>query len=491
MIGNKTLNVVMEKFYISILNYAGMELSDNIFVNKNTKLGEISIEGKHLTLPYFENLKHPDGKIIFHLLNENYANPENNVFDLYQKRLTLELNLKLSSLIISLISVASDVQMQQRIKSSKLIDLISSVGEVDHTLIEAFLGLVKASKKQHGESFLFDFHLKKGGYVDKTPFAAIGKTNFHIYTEISKTLDEKDKEYRVYNYKLRKKDLIALYNIFNVIFPDINTKQDYTEGTDNTIFRYLNILLKTSYHVASLINEKAKLLEELNEPSLNIEDIYSDLSWADQLEDLYEMKNEIRLIPNQIDVSLETTHLKVNESKAAQTDPQSQPAVPVYDPNRNKSTTQNLPVTQVQQPMQIQPSRALTPEEIIRGTTGQQPIQQPMMVPQMMQPMMQMPMQPMPVNQGYTPTWIQQEMIRSGQQPPMNMQQPMMQQPMQPMMNSQMMQPMMMQQPMNMQQMPMMQPGVQQPMMMQHPMQQSSLQVNPHFLGGRSPAPWN
>lgn len=487
------LNPVMEKFYTGILNYAGMELSENIFVNKNSKLGEISIEGKHLTLPYFENLKHPDGKIIFHLLNENYTNPENSVFDLYQRRLTLELNLKLSSLIISLISVASDVQMQQRIKSSKLIELISSIGEVDHTLIEAFLGLVKASKKEKGESFLFDFHLKKGGYVDDIPHAAIGKTNHHVYAEIGKALEEKEREYRVYNHKLRKKDLIALYNIFNVIFPDINTKQDYTEGTDNKIFRYLNILLKTSYHVASLINEKAKLLEELNEPSLNVEDIYSDLSWADQLEALYELKDEIYLIPNQTDVSLENTHLKVNESKAAQVNPQSQRAAPVYDPNRNQPVTQNQPVPQVQQPMQIQQPRTLTPEEIIRGMMGQQPMQQPMMTPPMMQPMIPMPMQPAPVNQGYTPTWIQQEMVRNGQQPPMNMQQPMMQQPVmmqQPMMNPQMIQPMMMQP--NTQQMPMMmQPGMQQPMLMQQPMQQSSLQVNPHFMGGRSSAPWN
>ena len=51
------LNPVMDKFYLSMLSYAGLSFDDNIIKNTNDQLGDITIDGKHLTLPYFDNLK--------------------------------------------------------------------------------------------------------------------------------------------------------------------------------------------------------------------------------------------------------------------------------------------------------------------------------------------------------------------------------------------------------------------------------------------------
>jgi hypothetical protein len=66
----------MEKFYLSMLSYAGLSYDDAIIKNTNHDLGPITIDGKHLTLPYFDNLKNPGDRLIFHPLNENYTNPE-------------------------------------------------------------------------------------------------------------------------------------------------------------------------------------------------------------------------------------------------------------------------------------------------------------------------------------------------------------------------------------------------------------------------------
>jgi hypothetical protein len=471
------LNATIEQFYTNILDYSGVELKDNIFVNKSDKLGDITVDDRHLTLPYFENMKHPEGKLIFHPLNENYTNPENTVFNLYRRRLILELNLKLSSLFISLITVASDIQLQQKIKSSKLIELISSIGEVDHSIIEGFLNLLKASKKVNNESFIFDIFLKKNGEVKDVPYAAIGKVNFHMYSEVVKSLEEKEREYKVYGCKLRKKDLLAFETLFNVIFPTINDKESYNEGTDNKVFRYMNILLKTSYPIAARMNELANLLNELKEPTLDIENIISNVDWVKQLERLYDMTEEIRLIPNQTDVSIEPSKLHLDESKVSVQSTQSA-APPTFNPNMV-----NQPVTQMQPQPTLQPQQPvqLTPEEIIRGSMG---------MPQGGLNMQQLMTQPLlnlqqPNPNVYTPSWVQQEMMRTGQMPP-NMQQPM-QQP-------QMMTPQMMQhyqQQMLMNQQPMMQPQMMQPQYMQQPMMQpqSSLQVNPMFIN-RNTAPW-
>lgn len=410
---NQQLNPVIEKFYLSMLSYAGLSYDEAIIKNTNNDLGPITIDGKYLTLPYFDNLKNPNGRIIFHPLNENYVNPENTVFNFYKKRLVLELNLKLSYIIINLITVASDIQMQQKIKSSKLIDIISNIGETDMVLIENFAHLMRASKKVNSEAFLFDIFLKKNGEINGTPYGAIGKINFILANEIAKSLEEKDREYKVFGYKLRKKDLLALLNIFNILFPNFSDKTKYMEGTDNKIFRYLNILLKTSYMIAKRLNELCDLLEELKEPTLKLVDSYSDLDWVSTLEDLYGMATEIRLIPNQLDLAVESQHkLHIDESRAASAEA-AQPA----------SRTEFIPpVTTVQQPqvqqqtIQQQPQpKPLTAEDIIKGN---------LMMPN--SPMAAMPgmmLSPQPFTQQFAlPTWAQQEIMRSNMQQQGNMQ---------------------------------------------------------------------
>ncbi len=464
------LNETIEKFYLELLDYAGIKVEDNIFVNKNEKIGDITIDGNHLSLPYLDNLRKPEGKVIFHLLNENFISPENATFNLFKKRLTLELNIRLSSLFISLISVASDVQLQQRIKSSKLIDMIANMGEMDHTLIENFMNVIKASKKVNDEGFMFDIYLKKNGDINNQPYAAIGKLNFHLYNEINKAIDEKDREFKVYGCKLRKKDLLALRAIFNVIFENIDNKEAYVEGTDNKIFRYLNILIKTAYLISAQVNTVADCLEEINEPSLELDTIRSNHNWINYLEDLYNMSVEIRTIPNQTDIVTESKRLKLDESKAAAVQQQT-PAVmerqtPSFVPPQQQQPQQPVQTTQ-------QPQQPLSAEEIVRNygripqQYPQQPIyQQPMYPPQMSQPVGQ----PLPM-------WMQQKMMAEGgyqgqQGHPMMPPQQMMQSPMYP------------QQPMYQQPMYPQQPMYQQPMYpgQMMPNDQGGLQINPHFI---------
>lgn len=524
------LNPTMEKFYLSIIDYAGMKVENGIFVNKNEKIGELTIDGRHLTLPYFDNLKNPENRLIFHPLNESYTSPETTVFNLFKRRLVLELNLRLSALMVSLVGVAGDVSLQQRIKSSKLIELVSSIGSVEIALVEGLLAATTASKKVNGEAFLFDIFLKKNGEINDTPYAAIGKVNFLMFTEIQRAL--KDGDYKLFGKKLTKKELLPMDNLFRVVFPAIEDPSSYTEGTDNKVFRYLNILLKTSYQIGSRINEIVAMLEELNEPALNLEEIRCNLDWAGYLEELYGMAAEIRIIPSQTDMIVEANKMKLDESKASAAAPASAPS---FDPSRAQQPVQQVQQTmqqpqQVQQPQMMQqpqqPQAPLSPEDIIRGSMGQpgmMPGMMPMMQPGMMMPGMMpgmIPGQPMMQPQIQTPQWVLQEQMKAAGQMPqqqMPMMQPGMMQTVAPgmqmpmQMMPQQMQPQMMPQqvmqqqpqiintpqgpmimtpqgmvPAQMMGQPMMQPGM---MMQQQPVQQG-LAVNPHFMQ-RSAAPFN
>lgn len=404
------LDPVMEKFYLGILDYAGMEIKDDIVVDKNEAIGEISLDGKKLALPYYEILKNPDGRVIFHLLNENYANPENSVFSLFKKRLTLELNLKLSSIIVNLILIASDPRLQHKAKSGTLINLISDLGATEPVLIENFLAMIKASKKENSESFIADIFLKKNGEVKGEAYGAIGKINFLFYKEIDRALNDGNKDYKVFGYKARRKDLVALSNILTVLFPNIDTPEEYTEGTNNKGFRYLNILLKTVYQITHRINEVVNLLEELKEPSLDLDSLRSSEDWVGPMEKLYSMIDTIRTIPNQVDLGIESNKLRLDESRAAtiqQPQAQQPQQQTVYQPPQ-LDQTRMVPV-QVQQPVQqvqVQ-QQALSAEDIVRGNMGM-----PAMVQQ--QPMVMHPYANQ-IQQGQVPQWVIAEQIRNNQ----------------------------------------------------------------------------
>lgn len=428
------LHPKLDSFYTSILAYAGLKMDQGVIVNTDEKLKGFSIDDRALTLPYHSNLKNPNGKHIFHPLNENYANAETPTFNLYRDKLAYEINLRLSSAILAIIQTASEVRIQQRAKSSKLIELISGIQETDASSAESFVKIIKASQAKMKESFIVDFYLKKNASIDGTPYSAIGKVNFHLYKELTRTLEEKD-DYRVYGSKVRKKDVLSLISILEAIFPDIDQPERYTIGTDHKPFRMFNALLLVTHQVASIVNDLTSLMGELEEPSLCLESAASDLAWVSQIEDIYNLTGEIRAIPNQTSVEAQSHQLKLKEPTVIEppptqhTIPQVTTQPPVYSPPQPTQPAMVPPwvqqPTQPQWPQQPQqPSAPQSAEDIIRNGLARerqgypQPMMQPMQPMGMYpQPMMQPQFNPHPQMQPY------------GMQPMSMYPQPMMQQP--------------------------------------------------------------
>ena len=344
------MDPTMETFYTSVLAYAGLTQSENgDIVNKDPAFGDFTIDGKHIRLPYREYLKNPDDRSFFHLLNESYTSPETAMFSLYKRRMVCELNIRLTELIMKLIRVAAEPTLQQRIRSTATVELITQLGEVEMDAIEAVVALMKASRKANDEGFLFDIFLKKNGEINETPYAAIGKINFHAFKEIQSSLETKDSGYKVFGSKMRKKDLLVLETVFQAIFPDITTPEAYYTGTDFKGFRYLNALLKTSYQVSHRINEIVEQLEEIKEPSLELESAKCDLGWTTVLEELYGMMDKIRMIPNQNNPKSDAHHrLHLQEPEVAVATPA--PAKPEYQPPHPYQ-----PAAQAPQPAPVQP----------------------------------------------------------------------------------------------------------------------------------------
>lgn len=468
------MHPTLERFYREVLSYAGLKLDKDVIVNVNEALGDIKVDGKALALPYNETLKYPEGKLIFHPLNENYANADTAQFNLFRKKLMFELNLRLSTLIISLLKVGSDATIQQRFKSTEAISMLTRLGTTEMDMIENFVGLVKYLQKERAENFLFEVFMKKHGEFEERNVEAIGKVNFKLYSDLKKSLEEG--EYRVGAHKLRKKDILAYIGAFKAIFPDIDTPEEYMTGTDNKVFRMFQTLLTTTYGVAQQMNKCAVLLEEAKDPSLALEDITSDLRWTSTINDVLKLTDEIRTIPNQTDIRVESHRLKVDESAVRNAPKQTTASAPVYSPPQQQP--QQQPTQPVPQP---QPqNQAPSPEDIVRGQLYVNPmggmqaqmVTAPQMIPmqqmyQMQQPMMQPQISNPMSQQQMTTGWTQFN-------PPPTQMMPMHQMtPMQPQMV-----PMQQQMVMPPQMMPMHQLTPTQP--------QQGIAFNPHLMGGRA-----
>uniref|UniRef100_UPI0037C0E5C3 hypothetical protein n=1 Tax=Flavobacterium sp. TaxID=239 RepID=UPI0037C0E5C3 len=429
------MNKVMESYYQAMLAYAGITVKDNILTNVNEKLGPLKVDDKHLMLPYFENLKNPGDCHIFHPLNENFASPENTHFNLYKKKLIFELNMRLSTLVISMISLGANPVAQQRLKSSEAISLMSNLGEVELSTIEYFVSLVKASQKLNDAGYLFDIYLKKNGSIGDISYLAIGKINFVIYRELQKALEDHEKTYKVLDVRMRKKDIVTLLSVFEAIFPNIGKPDDFIVGSDNKVFRYMSALMLASYPVAYRLNEIADLLEEAKDPSLELNEVRSDLSWAKQIESVYQITDEIRNIPNQTCLKSEAHQLKVDESKVKEPTRSTPPVysipqfsqqsaqAPAQPPQHQQSQYQQQPMPQPP----AQPPQPLSVEDIVRGAgmmqNGTMPGMMPGIVPGMMTGFLpangypQMYPQPMMPQQGMMQYPPYQQPVQMPQQP--------------------------------------------------------------------------
>lgn len=301
----------MDDFYLAILHYAGLTYNGEFITAVDEKLGTISIDGKKLTLPYKDNLRNPNGRHIFHPLNENFTTPETAFLTTYTKLLTLNICNKLTGVLANLVRLMADIELQKRVKSTALINIVSNLPEADEKSIGELPSIIKAAIKSKSSEYFFSVFVKKNGVLKDTPYSAIGKINFSFYKEIVRAIDDGD--YKVYGYKSRKKDLLLLRDIFTSIFQDVDKEDAYSIGTDHKPFRYFNAVLLATGDVAKCINDVVELLKDVDDPSMDLDKCTVDLAWVGLIKDMYESTEAIRAIPIQTSGKVESKRLNIKE----------------------------------------------------------------------------------------------------------------------------------------------------------------------------------
>lgn len=303
------MNTKLRAGYVAILNYVGLEVQDDDMIYDPTKPEKpiLTAKGLYYCLPTKENLREPHGKQPFHILNESYIKPVGEAYDKYRKYNLFTTNLRFMQTVTFFIELLSDEERQESIKGTELTEIFSKIEEeVDISLVAELRDKVfTAAIVKNGPGAFVDFYISPNDSIGEDNFCAVGKVKFPIYTEVVKGLNkEEHSDYRIYDKcKMRKKDLIVLKQVLEVLFPGVVNPSVYNYGTNNKLFRYLDALLGISYSVNARINQLMDWIDaDLGQPEFTAP-LRADMEWVDLIEELRTMKAEIERIPNQDDVS--------------------------------------------------------------------------------------------------------------------------------------------------------------------------------------------
>lgn len=304
------LNPTIESAYKSILDYGGMTLEEDGSLTSYNDKPTMSRSGDIYHLPYLELTKFPQGKSFFHILNENYRKPESEAHNIFRNNATLALNVRFAHMASTLLMFASSPEIQKNIQHTDLMMLMSDIGDVDQTTVTNFDKVIKAAEKEKGLGFFFTIFVKKDAKIGDRSYQAIGKVNCSLYKEAVKAQEKTERGYEIYGTVVRKRDVETYLKLVELMLPGIDNEDNYTEGVlNNKIFRCLDAFLRTSYLVASRVNEIARWInEELQDDSIT--KVISNIQWS--LEDydgyigkLYDIGNEIALLGNHDNVQVE------------------------------------------------------------------------------------------------------------------------------------------------------------------------------------------
>ena len=343
--------------YRSILAAAAMVADDEGYVSFNNKLyadlpaSPVMIGEKRLVLPTMEHLRNPsNARVMFHPLREQAMQGESEVVAKLRLALGLRLNFTFAGLMNECIMICKNIPDHKHLNPDQttLVSIGQNVTEDTHV---AFTELLKRVEGQlaPNKSFI-SVYVKKNAQLHGTNYHRAGVVTFPVYEELIK---DEEKPFGMTISKRERKNLIAL---MEYLLPDIGKEHAYDRGSNSGVAPYLEGLMRVFGAVASRLNDKFELFEEI----IKVPELKIEAAWEAAFEDLDKLLPEIQMVPTQPG---NEGRQPVTEKKAASLSTQSlQSALaPAPAPAAAAPATvpYHTPVQQVHQP--VQPAQPAQP----------------------------------------------------------------------------------------------------------------------------------
>lgn len=277
------------KLYEEILEFCNMKPDSkgalNLVFDDQTK--PILIDGRRLVLPTEHNLKHynAEKQVVFHPLQEYIDRGESDVVKRLRQQLNVRINYVAFSVMSSLFGIFASPAIHRDLTPEQR-DLLLQIPKADASTKTNFIDFVVKNYAGHENRFFCNIYLKKSGTYRGTKHPRIGVVTFPFYEMVSNV-----------ETKIRKNDRENFAAMLSFVFQDsASDPEAFNAYSDKHDAPWLNALLRTSYNLASRLNELIDLYTE------HIDDAASlkfNLSWIDAMEDLRPYRSDIMKIPSQ------------------------------------------------------------------------------------------------------------------------------------------------------------------------------------------------
>lgn len=213
--------------------------------------------GKRLAIPTDFVMQHLyEGNIVpFHPLSEVIVMGQSTVIQTTRQIVNASLTQKILSTMLGICTGIS----KQVTMTAKQTDFVKNLEKVDEKTVKALIKLIDVIDSE-SPNRLINVFLKHGGILHDVQYKRICTVNFPLYQELLEAEDT------VYGVKMRKQDVRILRTLLETIFPNIDTPNYYSYGTDTLVCPYFIALLGGFKNVVTELNRVSykfkKIIEE-------------------------------------------------------------------------------------------------------------------------------------------------------------------------------------------------------------------------------------
>lgn len=241
---------------------------------------------KRVTLPTDELLRtgNWEGLIAFHPLSENMLHGESEIIQFLRKIIQFKLTGVAGILMEELVVLAADKERHAEMTPTQS-EFLKNVPKADEKMVKYFNTILNNHLDQ-----IVSIYLKRNGELAGSSYRRVASVAFPMYHELT---TEGTKVYKTnVGSKERKAELAAL---FEYVFPDPTSMDDWSFGSNADVAPYFHALLSVYVKIAKHLNKLIKRhASQLTDTTLAMK---VDLKWAKDLDKLSEWRDAIPPLP--------------------------------------------------------------------------------------------------------------------------------------------------------------------------------------------------
>lgn len=320
------MNII--ELYKHIYEAAGLITTSDGFVKRKVldTVTPFLIEGKSLVLPTSEHLRNPDKehRVLGHMLRETVTKGPSVVFEEIRKAMSVRLSVVTGMLALELLELAASPAEHAKLNPDQSA-FLSIAKDADEKMTKNFVKLLKQIPLNQTQKGFASIYIKRSANLDNRTYKRGAIATFPVY----QALLEAEKE--VYGVTLRPKDIKTISAILKYIYPDIDTANAYSHGSDSDVAPSTDALMGTVRKFAARLHD---ILDLFGSYLTETADLRINTEWEDQFQDLEAMLPQIRAIPAQLGNEGASTRQEIAQAAAQEHAKTLQPeaAVPAAAP---------------------------------------------------------------------------------------------------------------------------------------------------------------